>query len=150
MSLSVQVKLKQNVKWRHFFAPDRSYLCVLDLVFQRLLQEVEGIFLSVGLDHDVPCLSHLDLEPEQAQEKYVSVSVTQTRTSTFLPPSHLHLSVLLCQRLVLSLHLQHLFPHPLHLVAELSVGSQKILVVDQQSTHLKPAAEEVKKKKKTI
>lgn len=94
MSLSVQVKLKQNVKWRHFFAPDRSYLCVLDLVFQRLLQEVEGIFLSVGLDHDVPCLSHLDLEPEQAQEKYMSVSVTNTHTlthiyfsSSFSPPS---------------------------------------------------------------
>lgn len=53
--------------------------------------------------------------------------------------SHLHLSESLAHGLVLSLHLYHLLSHPLHLVGQLSVGPQQVLVVHEQATHLKPS-----------
>ena len=37
------------------------YLSVLDLVFEGLLEEIEGILLSVGLHHHIPGLLHLNL-----------------------------------------------------------------------------------------
>lgn len=37
------------------------YLSVLDPVFERLLEKVEGIFLSVGLNHHIPGLFDLNL-----------------------------------------------------------------------------------------
>ena len=45
--------------------------------------------------------------------------------------THLHRSVFLAHGLDLSLHLYHLLPHPLHLVGQLSVGPQQVLIVHQ-------------------
>lgn len=44
------------------------YLSILDLVLERLLEKIEGVFLSVGLHHHVPGFLHLNLQGAKKKE----------------------------------------------------------------------------------
>lgn len=116
-----------------------AYLSVLDLVFEGLLEEAEGVLLSVGLHHHVPGLLHLNLHKaiQESSCKHVYNYSIIWSVHPFIR-SHLHLSVFLSHGLVVSLHVDHLLPQLLHLVGLLSVGPQQVLVVHQQAAHLKP------------
>lgn len=57
-----------------------------------------------------------------------------------IPPLiYLHLSDSLGFGLAVSVYLDHLLSQPLHLVVQLGVGAQQVLVVHQQAAHFKPS-----------
>lgn len=118
--------------WLELLLCDWVYLSVLDLVLKGLLEEIEGVLLSVGLHHNVPGRLHLDLH--RTRKQLIVQTHGQLQYHASIHPSshtHLHRSIFLAHGLDLSLHLYHLLPHPLHLVGQLSVGPQQVLVVHQ-------------------